>query len=126
VIEAAALQRVVDLARAVGGDDDDRRMRGLDRAELGIVTWKSASTSSRNASKASSVRSSSSISSTGAPSVVGLQRLQQRPLDQEALGEDVVLEPLAVRFALGLGEADRDHLRGVVPLVDGEATSSPS
>ena len=27
---------------------------------------------------------------------VGLERLQQRPLDQEALGEDVVLEPLAV------------------------------
>ena len=35
VIEAAALQRVVDLARAVGGDDDDRRLRRLDRAELG-------------------------------------------------------------------------------------------
>ena len=27
---------------------------------------------------------------------VGLERLQQRPLDQEALGEHVVLEPLAV------------------------------
>ena len=35
VIEAAPLQRVVDLARAVGGDDDDRRLLGLDRAELG-------------------------------------------------------------------------------------------
>ena len=34
VIEAAALQRVVDLARAVRGDDDDRRLRRLDRAEL--------------------------------------------------------------------------------------------
>ena len=27
---------------------------------------------------------------------IGLERLQQRPLDQEALGEHVVLEPLAV------------------------------
>ena len=34
MIEAAALQRVVDLARAVRGDDDDRRLLGLDRAEL--------------------------------------------------------------------------------------------
>ena len=33
----------------------------------GIVTWKSASTSSRYASNGSSVRSSSSISRTGAP-----------------------------------------------------------
>ena len=35
VIEAAPLQRVVDLAGAVGGDDDDRRLLRLDRAELG-------------------------------------------------------------------------------------------
>src|SRR5436190_2245880 len=37
VIEAAALQRVVDLARAVARDDDDRRRlgRGLDGAKLG-------------------------------------------------------------------------------------------
>ena len=34
MIEAAPLQRVVDLARAVGGDDDDRRLFGLDGAEL--------------------------------------------------------------------------------------------
>src|SRR4029079_11740904 len=34
MIKAAALQRVVDLARAVRGDDDDRRLLGLDRAEL--------------------------------------------------------------------------------------------
>ena len=29
---------------------------------------------------------------------VGLQRLQQRPLDQEALGKDVLLEPLAIEL----------------------------
>ena len=50
---------------------------------------------------------------------VGLERLQQRPLDQKALGENVALEPSAVVLAFGLGGADRDHLRGVVPLVDG-------
>ena len=35
VVEAAPLERVVQLAGAVGGEDDDRRRRGLDRAELG-------------------------------------------------------------------------------------------
>src|SRR4051812_16246480 len=34
VVEAAPLQGVVDLARAVGCDDDGRRMFGLDRADL--------------------------------------------------------------------------------------------
>src|SRR5262249_22375482 len=67
VIEAAALERVVNFAGAIRRDHHDRRLRRLDRAELGIVTWKSASTSKRNASKASSARSSSSISSTGGP-----------------------------------------------------------
>ena len=49
---------------------------------------------------------------------IGLERLQQRPLDQEALGEHVMLEPLAVVLAFGLGDADGDHLRRVVPLID--------
>ena len=35
VIQAAPLQRVVELAGAVRCDDDDRRNRGADRAELG-------------------------------------------------------------------------------------------
>src|SRR5207244_1420204 len=35
VVEAAPLHRVVDLARAVGGDDHDRRLGGAQRADLG-------------------------------------------------------------------------------------------
>ena len=35
MVEAAPLERVVDLARAVGGQDDDGRFRGADRAQLG-------------------------------------------------------------------------------------------
>ena len=35
VVEAAPLERVVQLAGAVGGEHDDRRGRGLDGAELG-------------------------------------------------------------------------------------------
>ena len=62
----------------------------------GIVTWKSESTSSRKASKASSVRSSSSIRRTGAPGRVGLERLQERPLHQVAFREQVALQRVAV------------------------------
>ena len=35
VVEAAPLERIVELAGAVGGEDDDRRDRRLDGAELG-------------------------------------------------------------------------------------------
>ena len=46
-----------------------------------------------------------------------LQRLQQRPVDQEALGEDVLGEAFAVAHALRLGHADLEHLAGIVPFV---------
>ena len=35
MVQAAALDRVVQVARAVGGEHDDRRVRGADGAELG-------------------------------------------------------------------------------------------
>ena len=49
---------------------------------------------------------------------VGLQRLQQRALDQISLGKDVAGELVAVGIAGGFREANRDHLRRAVPLVD--------
>src|SRR6185437_1392659 len=45
-------------------------------------------------------------------------RLQERALDEIALGEDVVLDAVLVVLAGGLGESDRHHLRGIVPLID--------
>ena len=35
MVQAAALEGVVDLARPVRGEDDPRRLVGLDRADLG-------------------------------------------------------------------------------------------
>ena len=65
VVEAAALERVVQLAGAVGGQDDDRRRRGLRPCRArGCVTCQVDSTSSRNASNSSSARSTSSTSSS--------------------------------------------------------------
>ena len=125
VIEAAPLQRVVDFAGAVGGDDDDRRRRGADRAELGdghLVVGED-------------------LEEIGLERLVGavelvdeehrrsgrirVERLEQRPADQEALGEDVGDQRLAVHVAGGFRGADLDHLRRVVPLVDGARRVEP-
>jgi hypothetical protein len=114
------------LARAVRGQDHDGRLGRLDGAEFGIVTWKSLSASSRNASNGSSVRSSSSISSTGAPATSRAHRLQQRAFDQVAVGNSSGSASRSAPPAHRLGGADRDHLRGEVPFVDREAASSPS
>ena len=84
----------------------------------GMVTWKSASTSSRNASNASSLRSSSSISSTGAPAGSGSSACSSGRLIRKRSENTSCWMRVAVVLASGLGGADRDHLRGVVPLVD--------
>ena len=63
----------------------------------GMLTWKSDSSSSRKASNSSSARSTSSISSTGG--VVAADRGEQRPLEQVALGEDVLLDRVGVSLA---------------------------
>ena len=47
LIQAAALQRIVHLARAVRGEDDERRVRARMVPSSGMVIWNSASSSSR-------------------------------------------------------------------------------
>ena len=59
------------------------------------------------------------------PFCVGLERLQQRPLDQELFGKHVVFDALAVTLAFGFGETNGDHLRTVVPFVDGGRNIQP-
>ena len=78
----------------------------------GIETWKSDSSSSRNASNSSSARSISSISSTGG--CVAPDRRQQRPLQQIFFRKDLVLDGVGIVAAMGL---DRQQLPLVVPFV---------
>ena len=40
-------------------------------------------------------------------------------LCQEAFGEDIVFQQIAVAVSLGFGHADCDHQQGIVPYVDG-------
>ena len=49
--------------------------------------------------------------------VVGRERFQQRPLQQESLREDIVRQRGPVDLAGGLGEPDLDHLPRVVPFI---------
>ena len=80
----------MQLARAVGGQDHDRRaLARVDRPQLGDRDRKSRQNSSRNASNSSSARSISSISSTTGS--LGLERLEQRAAQQEAPREQLAL-----------------------------------
>ena len=86
-----------------------------------MVSWFSASTSSRKASNGSSARSSSSISSTGERSWVSAS--QQRPLDQHLARVEALAEALARRrvgdAVRRLGQPDLHHLPRHVPFVGG-------
>ena len=84
----------------------------------GIVIWKSPSTSRRNASNASSVRSISSIKSTGAPAVSGSSACSSGRLIRKRSENTSCSSDCAVVGAFGFGDANGDHLRGVIPFVD--------
>ena len=114
LVQAAALDRVVQVARAVGGQDDHRRVRRADRAELG----------DRHRRLGEQLEQERLEVVVGAVDLVDqqhrrpragvLERAQQRPADQVVGAEQVVLgEPLVV----GLREPDAQQLAGIVPLV---------
>ena len=118
MVEAAPLQRVVDLAGAVGGDDDDRRLLGLDRAELGHGHLEVGEDfqQERLERLVGAVELVDQEDRRGAAGPG--QRFEHRPADQVFFGEDVALHVGAVDAAGRFLHADLDHLRGVVPLVD--------
>ena len=124
VVEAAPLERVVHLARAVRRDDDDGALRRGHRAHLGHAHLELGE-------HLQQVRLEGRVGpvdlvdqENGRAEGIGLERREQRPLDQEALAEDVLGQRVAPGPAT-LGQADRQHLRGVVPLVDGGRRVEP-
>ncbi len=108
----------MNLARAVGGDHDNGRLGRLDGAELGdgdleirqhlqeiglegfVGAVELVDEQDRRAAR------------------IGLQRLEQRTLDEETLRIDVAAQAFAAAVAGGLGQADLHHLAGIVPLID--------
>ena len=90
-VEAAPLQRVVDLARAVRGDDDDRRLGGADGAELGNRDLKVGEQLEQVALELLVGAIDLVDEQHRRPLARLLDRAQQRPLDQERLGEQLAL-----------------------------------
>ena len=118
MVEAAALQRVVDLACAVAGDDHDRRLVGLDRAKLGNGDLE-VGQHLQQVGLERLVRAIELVDQEHRRALrIGLERLEQRAPDQEALVEDASRQTGAFRAARRLGEADLQHLPLVVPFVD--------
>ncbi len=84
----------------------------------GIVTWNSASSSSRYPSNSSSARSISSISRTAGRVRAGSIACSSGRLIRKASLYSSRRAPVAVQLARGLEDAQLDELPGVIPLVD--------
>ena len=118
MIKTTALERVVNLARAIGGDDDDRRFGRRHDADF----------RNRHLEVGQDLEQISFEGLVGAIDLVdqehrsavnaGLEGLQERTLDEIALREDVVLDAILVMLAGGFGQPDRHHLGGIVPFID--------
>ncbi len=121
VIEAPALQRIVHFARPVGRDDDDRRLGGLDRRKL----------RDRHLEIREHFQQEGFEGLVGAVELVDQEdrrtdlpadrkRLQHRAADQVALGKDIRLDAGAILVnPEASGKPDLQHLRRIIPLVDG-------
>ena len=124
LIEAAALQRVVDLARAVRRQDDERRLGGAHGAELG----------NRDLELGEQLEQVALELLVGAIDLVDQQdgrrdrrvdRLEQRPLDQERFAVQLAPRAARDRAPAAFEDAQLEQLPRVVPLVDGVADVEP-
>ena len=115
-MQAAPAQRLGQLARAIGSQHDDRTLAARDSVpSSGMLTWKSDSSSSRNASNSSSALSISSISRT---TVRGDDdRAQQRTLEQVVAREQMLgdLFPAQPLMLIGL---QAQELLLIIPFVE--------
>ena len=122
VVQAAPLERVVDVAGAVARQHDERRGSARNMPSSGTVICQSDSTSSRYASNSSSARSISSISSTGGgPSRGSIARSSARLTRKRSWYSSASSASVAAPggLAAGLGGPQVEQLAGVVPVVDG-------
>ena len=111
VEERAALERVVELARPVGGEDHRRLAAGADRAELGDRDLEVGEHLEQECLEL--LVGAVDLVDQQHDGLVGVDRLEQRPADQELGPEQLVLRDGAL-----LRGADVQQLARVVPLVD--------
>src|SRR5829696_4903850 len=118
MVETAALEGVMDLSGAVGGQDGYRRTFGHNGAELG----------DRDGEVREDLEEKCFELVVGAVHLIYeqhwrhrptvLKRLQQRTADKELAVVEVALDAFPIFAAEGFGGADVEELARVVPLVD--------
>ena len=125
MVETAPLQRVMDFAGAVGGDDDNRRLFGLDRAKLRNCDLKVGQHFQQERLERL-IRAVKFVDQEhGRSARLAAQRLQHRAADQVLFGEHTAFQRLAVLDARGFSHADFDHLRRIVPFINGGGNVQP-
>ena len=118
MIEAAALQRIVDLAGAIGGDDDDRRLFGANGAELGDRHLVIRQDFEKEGLEGLVGAVQFVDEEDGGLSPRPAQGVEHGPADQVFFRKDIALHGIPVDAAGSLLHADLDHLGGIVPLID--------
>ena len=118
VVEAAPLERVVDLARTVRGEDHHRDVLGADRADLGHGHLEVGEELQEKRLQLLIGAVDLVDEEHGSPFVGGVDRLQQRPLEEELLGEEIVANRLPALAAGRFDRAQIEHLARIIPLVD--------
>ena len=119
MVEAAAFQRVVHFARAVGSEHHNGRLRGVDGAEFRDRHLEIAECFQQESLKRLIGAVELIDQQHRRPAFIRAHRLQERAFDQVISGEEFVLQRGAVGGARSFCGADGDHLGGEVPLVDG-------
>ena len=105
----------MQLAGAVGGEHDQRRRLGRDRADLGDGDLEVGQQLEQE--RLELVVGPVDLVDEQHRPVAGPDRLEQRPLEQELRAEQLVDRVVVVELALGQ-RPDLQHLAGVVPLVE--------
>ena len=118
VEERAPLERVVQLARAVRGEDDRRLAPRADRPELGDRDLEVREHLEQE--RLELLVGAVDLVDQQDDRLVGVDRLEQRPPDQELRPEELLLGDRAL-----LRGADVEQLARVVPLVDGVRDVEP-
>jgi hypothetical protein len=121
VVDAAALERVVDLAGAVGGDHGHRPVARGDRPQLGDGDLEVAQEFQQEALELLVGAIDLVDQQHRRPLEARVDRLEQRPLEQELLGEDplgAALVAVGAGRPIGRPRLDLEELPRVVPLVD--------
>ena len=124
MIETAALERIMNFPRAIGGEKHVGPMLCRDRAEFGDGDLKIRQHLEQKRLELHIGAIDLVDQQHRRVGAVGLDRLEQRTLDQIFLTEDLGLDFLLIAV-LDFFELDAQHLLGIIPLVESRVGVEP-